>query len=261
MVDDGSSDATSEVLKKLAGPRPVCHSPRKRRSRRSPEHRDRRGTGQVDPLLDADDLWLPTKLEVQLAALGKCPLARFCFGGEIVRRPDGTEHTRECPLPPHSLFIHLLSGNWLTTSTAVIRRDCFGESGFFDTALRTGEDWDMWLRLAALFPSVLVPQPLVVYRRSIDCNKYPVALLERCTRRVLDRLFSDSRIAGLHPELAGLRRPVYAWHHSVLAKSYFRHRHYYRAGGRALTAIRSHSSGVRCLLPKATVPWKSAFSS
>ena len=255
VVDDGSTDTTCKVADDLAG----AELRLIRQHHGGPGAARNTGInaarGEWIALLDADDLWLPGKLEVQLAALRRSPEARFSFAGQVVRRPDGSERAHECPLPRKSLFIDLLKGNRLPTSTALIRRDCFADAGLFDTSLRTGEDWDMWLRLAALFSGVLVSQPLEIYRASADCNKYSVELLERCKNRVLERLFTDSRIAALHPELAGLRRRVYAWHHAVLAKSYFRYGRFYRSSRRALTAIGSHPLGVRCLFPKAAAPW------
>ena len=230
VVDDGSSDATSQVVDGIAD-RDLRLI---RQDNGGPGAARNTGIaaahGEWIALLDADDVWLPNKLELQFAALSGRPEARFCFGGHVVRFADGTEIVRECGLPRRPLFIDLLKGNRLPTSTAVVRRDCFADAGFFDTALRTGEDWDMWLRLAALFSGVLVPQPLEIYRKSADCKKYSVELLERCKNQVLDRIFSDSRIAALHPELAALRRRVYAWHHSVLAKSYFRNGRFCRSG-------------------------------
>jgi glycosyltransferase involved in cell wall biosynthesis len=255
VVDDGSSDATAQIYNELDGPdlrliRQLNVGPGAARNRGIAAAR-----GEWIALLDADDVWLPAKLEVQFVQLEQAPEARFCFAGHVVRMPDGTEHLHECRLPERSIFIDLLKGNRLPTSTAVVRRDCFAEAGLFDTTLRTGEDWDMWLRLTAMFQGVLVPQPMEVYRKSANSQKYPVELLDRCTNRVLDRLFSNSRIAALHPELAGLRRRVYGWHHSVLAKSYYQHRRFYRSGRRALSAIQMHPSGALCLLPKATAPW------
>ncbi len=255
VVDDGSADATSEVLDGLAGPdlRVI------RQENGGPGAARNTGiaaaTGEWVALLDADDIWLSMKLRTQFAALERQPNARFSFAGQVVRLPDGTEQAHECRPARKSLFVDLLKGNRLATSTALVRRDCFAKVGVFDSGLRTGEDWDMWLRLAAVFDGALVPQPLEIYRRPADSGKYALELLERCVNRVLERVFSDSRIAGLHPELARMRGPVYAWQQSVLAKSYFRHGRFYRSACRALAAVAAHPTGVRCLLPKATAPW------
>jgi glycosyltransferase involved in cell wall biosynthesis len=255
VVDDGSSDATPQVLDDLIGPDLTVI----RQQNAGPAAARNMGIalarGEWIAFHDADDLWLPAKLEAQFAALRRSPDARFCFTGMIMRLPDGTEFTRECSMPRRSLFIDLLKGNRLGTPTALIRRDCFTEVGLFDSVLRTGEDWDMWLRLAAFFEGVLICKPLVLMQRSADPNKYSVELLERCQNRMLHRLFSNPRIVELYPELPGLRRRVYAWHHSVLAKSYFRQKRLYRSGCRAFAAIRSHPSAVRCLLPSAGAPW------
>jgi glycosyltransferase involved in cell wall biosynthesis len=255
VVDDGSADQTVRILGDLAGPDLRIIQQPNGGPGAARNAGIRAAQGEWIALLDADDLWLPTKLSVQRAALEKNPSARFCFAGQVIRMPDGTEQIHECPRPQHSLFIDLLKGNRLPTSTAFIHRDCFARAGLFDTELRTGEDWDMWLRLAAHFPGILVSQPLEVYRKSGDTHKYSVELLERCKNRVLDRIFSDATLLALYPELARLKKRVYAWHQAVLAKSYFRYGRFGRSGTRAIAAIGTHPLGMRCLLPKATAPW------
>lgn len=56
----------------------------------------------------------------------------------------------------------LLTENCIgTTSTAVIRRECFDKVGGFDVYLRGSQDWDLWIRIAREFPIDYVARPLV----------------------------------------------------------------------------------------------------
>jgi hypothetical protein len=54
--------------------------------------------------------------------------------------------------------------NFVPASTAVVRRVCFERCGGFDVALRTGEDYEMWLRLSAHFEFDFIPESTMRYR-------------------------------------------------------------------------------------------------
>jgi hypothetical protein len=95
-----------------------------------------------------------------------------------------------------------------------------------------------------------LPQPLTICRVELDSGKYSVQLVEHCTLRVLEHLFSCREIVELWPELLGLRRQIYAWHYSVLAKSYFRSRRLTNCVRFALNAMCSHPAGLSYLVPR-----------
>jgi hypothetical protein len=61
----------------------------------------------------------------------------------------------------------LLLSNFIPSPTPVIRRSVFEEVGYFNESpdMRIGEDWDMWLRIAAKYPVGFVDLPLALIRR------------------------------------------------------------------------------------------------
>ncbi len=79
VIDDGSTDATADVVDAIAGPIRLI-----RQANAGPGAATSRGMREVDTpiigMLDADDLWLPGKAERQLAALAADPTlgAVFC---------------------------------------------------------------------------------------------------------------------------------------------------------------------------------------
>ena len=147
VVDDGSSDGTAACLEEFGDRIRVI------RQANAGVARARNAgvalaTGSWIAFLDADDLWLPNKLELQMAST-TAPLSytnRFNIGargGLPVVQSDST------PMREGDVFMPLLlEGNFITNSSVLIRRDVFEASGGFESSVSPAEDWDLWLRLA-----------------------------------------------------------------------------------------------------------------
>jgi glycosyltransferase involved in cell wall biosynthesis len=219
VVDDGSSDDTPAALNRLVGSdlRVI------RQNNRGPGAARNRGieiaSGKWMAFLDADDVWLPGKLELQMSRLQSDPLSGFAYADSLRRAPDGAERMQRPRRESENIFSDLLLGPQFDLSTVIVRRDCFDRIGLFAPELRTGEDWDMWLRLSAFYRGCYLPRVLVVYHISNDPRKYPLDIHERCQMRILGRLFSDRKIAREWPQLSKYRSRIYSWHYAVLAKS------------------------------------------
>ena len=245
VVDDGSRDETPRVMEELAGG-DLRYIRQANAGAASARNRGiRESTSEWVAFLDADDIWLPGKLLTQMTELQSRPEASFSYTDVWLRYEDETETVRECGTGDKTLLSKLLTGNLFATPTVIVRRHCFEEIGAFDAELRTGEDWDMWLRLAAHFDWVHVSRPLATIRTTTSETKFPLPVLERCTLRVLDRLFSCPHVLRQWPEVAAKRRLVYAWHYSVLAKSYLRQRLFKDFCRLTLRAARSHPAALR----------------
>jgi glycosyltransferase involved in cell wall biosynthesis len=247
VVDDGSTDDTPEVLERLAREGELrCirqENAGASAARNRGIHEARKGWVAF---LDADDFWLAGKLAAQFEALEGKPSAAFSFTDERLRFEDGTETDRASRATDAPLLPQLLAGNIFATPTALVRRDCFDAVGLFDARLRTGEDWDMWMRLAAHFESARVALPLTTVRVASRA-KVSLEVMERCTLLALERLFACPHVASEWPAVTAKRGAVYAWHYSVLARSYM-------SGGRAadfcrlaFRAVRAHPSALRYL--------------
>lgn len=248
VVDDGSTDETAEVLGALAGENANLRWFRQEnagaaaaRNRGINESR-----GEFVAFLDADDVWLPGKLAAQFEALADKPEAAFSYTDVTLRHPDGRDEDLACGVPGQPLLLQLLGGNLFATPTVLARRDCFREVGLFDASLRTGEDWDMWMRLAAHFEHARVARPLTIIRVAAH-TKFPVETLEWCTLRALERLFACPRVGREWPSVASRRRLIYAWHYSVLAKSHLRQGRLKDFCRLAYRAVSAHPEGLRYL--------------
>lgn len=125
--------------------------------------------------LDADDSWLPHKLERQLE-LGRDPRAGLLHGNARERRPA----------PPREMdFATLWECNRICTSMTVVRRRAFEALGGFDESadLVGAEDYHLWLRIAHAGWRVLACQELIGHYTPAYGSI--TSRIERCARAEL----------------------------------------------------------------------------
>ncbi|MGA2670059.1 MAG: glycosyltransferase [Dehalococcoidia bacterium] len=170
IVDDGSTDNTSEVVKGFKDPR-IRYIYQENRGLPAARNSGILASGaEYIALLDSDDKWLPGKLELQVKAIESAPQVGVVYcdvynfdseSGTII----GT-FFKELPFSPPrgrvlSQFIQHYFGH---PSTLLIRRNVFAQVGMFDETLRSCEDEDMLFRMASYFEFEVVPLPLLMYR-------------------------------------------------------------------------------------------------
>lgn len=165
VVNDGSTDDTPQILAAFGDRVRAHHQPNAGLSA-ARNIGARLATGDWIAFLDADDLWLPRKIEAQIAAAGACRWSytnRFNFGARGAvpeRQSDVTLMTGGDVFEPL-----LLRGNFITVSSVMIDKALFEETGGFYHQAGGCEDWDLWLRVSALSqPVSYVDEPLVRYR-------------------------------------------------------------------------------------------------
>lgn len=164
VVDDGSDDATPQVLRALAGEEPrlrVLTVPP-----RGVSHARNRGVeasqGEWIALLDSDDLWLPRKLEVQMRFLAESGFAA-CQTEEIwVRHGRRVNPCRKHAKPAGWFLERAVDLCLVSPSAVVFSRSLWDEVGPFDEDLPACEDYALWLRLLQVAAVGLVPEALVV---------------------------------------------------------------------------------------------------
>ncbi len=183
-----------------------------------------------------------------MTMLEQDPSRGFSYADSVIKSEGSTPIIRKPRRGGNFIFADLLLGPQFSTGSAIVRRDCFDRVGFFDQDLRMGEDWDMWLRLACRYPGCYVPKPLLTVQVSPKADKYALELLECCTLRVLERLFSRSWPPLFSFDSTAIKPWIYAWHYAVLAKSYRARRRYRQAVRLGALALLSHPAGTRFLL-------------
>ena len=139
VVDDGSTDGSAGIAESRPGVRCLRMAHRGVSAARNLAVREARGEWLA--FLDADDRWLPERLQVQVAASRDLPQTAIFLGLKriLVESPapawyDGPPTGAEIPSYEPSV--------WL------VRREAFGVAGDFDTTKTRGEDVE-WLSRAA----------------------------------------------------------------------------------------------------------------
>lgn len=168
VVDDGSTDQTDAVCRSIAGVRYI-RLPSNQGLAAARNAGIRASSAEFVAFLDDDDLRLSGSIDLQIRALRERPDAALCYGPTLLADARRRLPTGEIfPLNPISgnIFWHLLEGLFLCPGTIVARRQALIECELFDEKLRTVEDWDLWLRVAAKWPVIAVPEPVAIYRQA-----------------------------------------------------------------------------------------------
>jgi glycosyltransferase involved in cell wall biosynthesis len=170
VVDDGSTDDTKAVVQRYSDPVRYVYQ----ENRGQPPARNRgirAARGEYIAFLDADDLWHPEKLARQMSRLKANPSAKWCYSdafffesasGQVLHAVSQRQSLQE-----GDIFQALLLGNFILSPTPVVHHEVFEAVGHFneDPALRNGEDWAMWLRIAERYPVECVFEPLAFIRQ------------------------------------------------------------------------------------------------
>lgn len=217
VVDDGSTENIREETEPFAPLVRYLRQPKQGVSAaRNTGIRETRGA--FIHFLDADDYLIEGDgLSEQVRVLDRHHEVGLVYGQAL--RVDLDERPIDIRACPHAAtgFIHsgadeiahLIYGNYIVTSTTMVRRSVLDRVGLFRTTLPISEDWDLWLRIAQVSSVGYVPRPIAAYRQwgGIRAGHRPTTLWVWTHTDVLDARFSDPAFAA---RFSPLRQPAYA---------------------------------------------------
>lgn len=209
VVDDGSEEPTREYLRTLAsdaqgrvrvlflthsGNPPVARNIALREAR-----------GEYIAFLDSDDVWLPRKLEMQIASLGEHPTREWSYTRSVLVDGAGQPLGRELPYPARKdgwIADSLMRGEAAVTQSSVVaRREVIARVGGYPEDLPICGDYELFLRLALQSEIDFVDERLLLVRRHDEhyCDDL-TALVE--VRRFLGKV----QRSGLVPHMRAVLR-------------------------------------------------------
>jgi glycosyltransferase involved in cell wall biosynthesis len=201
VVDDGSTDNTAALAAELGA---TVISRQNAGVSASRNAGIQKASGEWIALLDADDDWVPEKLERQVACIQ--PGTVLVYSGIRIFDLRGRRSERPA-LEPSQAIKMLRYRNPITPSTVLFRRDVVLQIGGFHLGIQGCEDWELWIRLQRMGQFAAVEDALVnyyVHPGSISSN--PESML-----KPLYKIIDTTLLADLH----GFRR--WLWRRRILA--------------------------------------------
>jgi glycosyltransferase involved in cell wall biosynthesis len=172
VVDDASTDETASVCQSLKGIKYI-------RIDRNQNTAGARNIGimfssaEYVSFLDDDDIRLPNSLNEQLELLEANPPAGMVYGKAWLGDKDCNPSSELLPenCLQGDVFWRLIESNFILCLTAVFRKECIQRVGLLDKALFGVDDYDLWIRIAELFPVIALEKPVGVWRKALRDSK------------------------------------------------------------------------------------------
>jgi glycosyltransferase involved in cell wall biosynthesis len=216
IADDGSDEPTKRFLESLASPGRVRvlwldHSGRPAVVRNAAL---REARGEYIAFQDSDDLWLPRKLEIQVASLRRNPERAWSHTRYRLVDVSGAptawmRRTGGWPTPAGWILDQLIRGETVIALPSVIAsRRLLHEAGGFDERLNDTEDYELWLRLARRSEIDAVDELLTLVRRhGQHFSAKPIEAFQ-AARIVIDRQLRSGDVEHLRSVLLRQRARV-----------------------------------------------------
>jgi len=222
VVDDGSIDKTRDIASGYG--RKVTYLYQEHQGVSAARNRGIRSScGDWVAFLDADDVWLPGRLEEGVEFCKNHQDVGLVFSDVELFSAEGvvlSSFLGEKSMGPRLLggngivndaFELLLDENFISTPTVMVRRDCLNAVGLFDESLHSVEDRELWLRVAAQYRIACIPKVLC-RKRCHDSNISSDRLLAlQSIIKVLERVAIPSRDSNQRSSLAQRARLAAAY--------------------------------------------------
>lgn len=221
VIDDGSTDETPSVLAAIRDSRLRVIRQANAGLSAARNTGIRAARHEFIAFLDADDRWSPDFLATvagRLATLppefimAACGFQRITEDGRPVEQP-----MRVVPPPKVLTARDFTLRNRIFPSSVIVRKSAFENNGDFDTALRSSEDRDMWIRLTTRHCAAYIDTPLVQIRRhGHNMSKHAVRMRYN-TARTLGKAWRASVVSRANLLFWARTRSVFeyssAWTH------------------------------------------------
>ncbi len=222
VVDDGSTDETKQIITQFnhAGIRYVYQQNQGLSAARNTGLAT--AEGEFLAFLDSDDMLLPNHLQLLISTIRNDPTAALITGSSLVIDQNNQIMPNMLKNGLSGEPKQLLFENPINVGCILMRHSWQEKIGFFDTNLRSYEDWDFWLRLAMAGAKMIsIPDYVSYYRFHSDQMTKNAVQMTNASFAVLDKVFNNALI----PE-SWLKEKNVAYSHAHLraaANAYLTH--------------------------------------
>ncbi len=197
IVDDGSTDNSEEQISPFLQDKRFRYIKQKNGGQANAKNRGiKESHGEFIAFLDADDLWLPEKLEKQILLFAHHDVGIVYSGVSCIdteSKPIFMEKGGKYLQPRRGKVItYFIYDNFIPFSSVIVRKDCFDSMGMFDESLAMGIDWDLWIRFSTKYQFDFCDEAFLLYRIG-HSGQMSKNLMERirCADRIIDKFKRD----------------------------------------------------------------------
>lgn len=171
IIDDASTDSTPDILRKFTDPRfKISRNNENLGLTKSLNSGLSAARGEYIARMDADDISLPHRLEVQYDFLKNRP--EYALVGSSYYKID--EEGNIISLVPvltsdQEIRTGLKAQNWFCHGSVLMRKESLVASGGYNERFIYSQDYDLWLRMSESFLVANIEEPLYSWRVTSDC--------------------------------------------------------------------------------------------
>lgn len=230
VVDDGSTDKTKEVLTKYNDKIRYFYQENQgvsvARNKGIKESK-----GDYIAFLDADDMWLPQHLEKEIGAFETDSKVALVYAQLRVLNKNKIVGIK--PTIPVFKVEDFWAGASITTSTVIVKKECFYKVGLFNVSLKRAQDSDMWIKISSCFKIHYIPEVLGIYRVVEDIYaKNSLKIYQNQVHLFKKHLYNPNIKLS-----SKFKKKILAKEYFLLAKVYLREKKYKEAARNILKAI------------------------
>lgn len=237
VVDDGSTDGTGKIVRQFPGPISY-HRQENQGAGVARNVGVSLAQGEWVAFLDADDVWYPEKLSVQVECAEAYPGDSLFYSDMDIIDEEGhvtqkgflsAKVERQSKKNRASLVSRIFNGlPFPYPSTVLVRRDAFLKAGGFNPLFRGNyhEDFDLFARISRLCSIHFIPQGLVKYRVQKAPSRIETSTRDENWPILLNCLWDMWRE---EPEKQAVLLKYYAKYFSEKGRRYLRSGHYRNA--------------------------------
>ncbi len=215
VVNDGSTDDTESIVLSF-GNKVKCLNKQNGGQSSARNFGINAAMGEYIAFIDSDDLWVKNKLKLQIELLETTGLKWIYSDGiafESNTKNELFKFSEKSKQYEGNILVELFNSCFIPMPTLVVHRSIFSIVGLFNEKeeMRNREDWEMWLRIAAVYPIALIRLPLAFYR----VHNYSVTGSESINQRMEGNILVIKEAAIREPDRLG---PI---KNHILSKIYF----------------------------------------
>ena len=222
VVNDGSTDGTATIARSYG--KRIRYVDKPNRGVSSARNAGiEASAGQLIAFLDADDMWVPNKIERQVDLFLKNQNVGLIYSSVLIVDENGSvlDEIRNQFKDDILKRILLLETPSFLTMTGVVPKSVLDDIGMFDERLSTSADADLACRISLKYKTLAMDEPLALYRQHNGQMHLNLVTLEHDANLLFQKIFAEPT---LPQDIAKLKTKAYASLESTLAIGYLSQR-------------------------------------